>query len=240
MTQTPIDLPVRMLACYAAVAVFAAMGLVSMLPVPTGSGATTFGVALLTPLVAAGLVLGGQRTVTDARNGALRNATQNQDTGLATPFAAERMLATEFAAAQRGRPLTVVLIRLEQYPRYVAKHGRPVGKQLQRLAGRSLAKSRRGMHLTAHHGRDGVTFLSILSSMDVNGASVYAKRVRRDLLTLPGVPQAPGVSIGIVPYDMSMREPSELVEQAERALRKGSESGGRIVVVGQTPGVASA
>lgn len=164
---------------------------------------------------------------------ALRSATTNPETGLATPFAAENVLATEFAAAQRGRPVAVVLIRVEQYPRYVAKHGRAVGKQLQRLVGRSLARARRGMHLTAHHGRDGVTYLSILSSVDVVGASVYAKRVRRDLMNLSGVPRLPGVSIAIVPYDMSMTSPNDLIEQAERALRRAAEAGGRIVAVGE-------
>ncbi len=228
-----------MLASYTAVAALAAVGMVSMLPLPADSGLPTVGVAILTPLVAAGLVLVGHRAITEARDAALRNTATNSETGLATPFAAERMLATEFAAAQRGRPLTVVLIRIEQYPLYAAKHGRAVGKQLQRLAGRSLAKSRRGMHLTAHHGRDGVTFLSILSSMDVAGASIYAKRVRRDLMGLTGVPRPQGVSIGIVPYDVSMRKPEQLIKQAERAVRKGTEAGGRIVVVGEAQLAAS-
>lgn len=233
MTRTDIDVPMPLLASYTAVAALAAVGLVSMMSVPTGSGLSTVGIAVLTPLVAGGLVMVSHRAVTEARDMALRSATTNPETGLATPFAAENVLATEFAAAQRGRPVAVVLIRVEQYPRYVAKHGRAVGKQLQRLVGRSLARARRGMHLTAHHGRDGVTYLSILSSVDVVGASVYAKRVRRDLMNLSGVPRLPGVSIAIVPYDMSMTSPNDLIEQAERALRKAAEAGGRIVAVGE-------
>gem|GEM_PF-4243780 len=233
MTRSDIAVPVPLLASYTAVAALAAIGLISMMPVSSGTGLTTVGVAVFTPLMAAGLVVVGHRAITEARDGALRNATTNPETGLATPFAAETMLATEFAAAQRGRPLTVVMIRVEQFPRYTAKHGRAVGNQLGRLAGRSLARSRRGMHLTAHHGRDGVTFVSILSSMDVGGAAVYAKRVRRDLMSLSGVPKPPGVSIAIVPYDMSMNTPADLIEQAERALRKAAEAGGRIVAVGE-------
>jgi PleD family two-component response regulator len=111
--------------------------------------------------------------------------------------------------------------------------------RLLRLAGRTLGKHRRGMHLTAHHGREEGMYLSILSGMDLDGACVYARKVRRELMSLKGLPEMPKVSVGIVAYDMSMNSPRDLIEQAERALVKATDNGSKILVVAhlQTAGV---
>jgi diguanylate cyclase (GGDEF)-like protein len=227
------DVPVSMVVGAAAIAALAAVGLLTLVPLPGAAGMPAVGVGLLTVLLTGGLVVGNRRMVEQARREARVNATRDARTGLATPFAAEQMLEMEFAAAQRGRPLALVLIRLEQFPRYRATHGRAIANQLLRLTGRALAKNRRGMHLTAHHGPGEGTYLSILSGMDLDGACVYARRIRRELMSLRGLPAAPNVSVGIVAYDMSMTSAEDLVEQAERALVKASAGGGKILVYGQ-------
>lgn len=142
-------------------------------------------------------------------------------TGLATEEVAQETLSREFAAALRGRPLTVVLIRLEGLTRYRTRHGPAVTEEFMALAGRTLSRHRREMNLTAHHGREG-TFLSILSGTDSDGAAVYAARVRRDLMRLNGVPAHGGVSIGIAAFDPEMETPRELVRKAAFALERGA------------------
>jgi diguanylate cyclase (GGDEF)-like protein len=233
VNQIDADMPVGLVVGSAILAALAAVGLLTLVPLPGTGGMPAVGIGVLTVMLTGGLVVGGRRMVDQARRDALMNATRDPQTGLATAFAAEQMLEMEFAAAQRGRPLAIVMTRLEQYPRYKAKHGRAVAKQLLRLAGRTLAKHRRGMHMAAHHGRGEGTYLAILSGMDLDGACVYARRIRRDLTSLRGLPEPPNVSVGIVAYDMSMSSPAELVEQAERALAKASEGGGKILVYGQ-------
>jgi diguanylate cyclase (GGDEF)-like protein len=227
------DMPVVMVVGNATVAALAALGLMTILPLPGAAGPPALGIAVMTVLLAGGLVLGSRQMLQQARHNALVRATMDPDTGLATPFAAEQTLAMEFAAAQRGRPLAVVLTRIEHFPRYAVTHGRPVATRYLRLAGRTLGKHRRGMHLAAHHGSGEGMYLSILSGMDMDGACVYARRVRRELMSLKGVPKPPNVSIGIVVYDISMTSPSDLIDQAERAVARASDGGGKILVVGQ-------
>jgi diguanylate cyclase (GGDEF)-like protein len=227
------DVPVGVVVGSAAVAALAAVGLLTLVPLPGTGGLPATGVGVLTVLMAGGLVVARQRMVEQVRRDALVNATTDPQTGLSTPFAAARALELEFAAAQRGRPLTIVITKLEQFPRYKAKHGRAIATQLLRLAGRTLSKHRRNMHVAAHHGRGEGVYLAVLSDTGLEGACVYARRVRRDLMSLRGLPEPPKVSSGIVAYDMSMSSPADLIEQAERALAKASDGGGKILVYGQ-------
>ena len=103
-----------------------------------------------------------------------------------------------------------------------------------RVAGRTFARHRRGMHLTARHGGREGTFLTILSGSDREGATIYASRLRRDLMNLKGVPAHGGVSIGIAEFDMSLGSPRELIRKAAFALERGAAVGGKVAVVGKS------
>lgn len=227
------------MAAQTTVAVLAALGTLTLLPASLGGDLSRIIVPLLTVAVAAGLIMGSHREVVRAREDTIRKAATDPLTGLATPAAGERVLSLEFAAAQRGRPLAIVLLRIEDYPRYAARHGGVVADQLLRRAGRTLRQQQRQMHLTAHHGHDRGTFLSILSGMDLDGACVYGKRLRHALMTLPGLPDVPPVSMGIAAFDLSMTSPKSLLRQVERALERGAAAGGKVVVIGQ-PGQGEA
>jgi GGDEF domain-containing protein len=220
-----------LVAAYAAVGGLAAFGLVSLLP---GAGATaplTAMTVLLAVALTAALATTTTRTLRSAQQAALSHATSHPLTGLGTPHVAEMMLGIAFAAAQRGRPLTVVLLRFEEFPRFAARNGRVSAELLLRSAGRVLRKHTRSMHTTAHHGSGDATFIAVLSDIGVEGACVFAKRARRELMNLPGV-ETPAVSAAIVGFDLSMASPAELLQRAERALTKASEAGGRIIAVG--------
>lgn len=233
MNRIYADMPIGMVVGNTTVAALAALGLATILPLPGAAGPPALGIAVLTVLLAGGLVMGSRKMLDRARRDALVDATMDPHTGLATAFAAEQTLAMEFSAAQRGRPLAVVVTRIDQFPRYAVTHGRPIANRLLRLAGRTLGKHRRGMHLAAHHGKGEGMYLSILSGMDLDGACVYARRVRRELMSLKGVPTPPNVSVGIAAYDISMISPDDLIDQAERAVARAADGGGKILVVGQ-------
>jgi diguanylate cyclase (GGDEF)-like protein len=227
------DLPPKLYLVLAALALLASLGLMSLAPLPVRSGVPVVPVAILATVLMGGMVMGGGWVVAQVKDQARANAATDPETGLSTPFAAEQALAMEFAAAQRGRPLTVALTRIDQFPQYAARHGEAVAKRLARNVGRVVSQHRRAMHVAAHHGREGTLFLAVLSGVDAAGASVYAKRIRRAVATIPGAPEPPMVTVAIASYDVSMRTPQELVAQAERALRKTGEAGGKIIVVGQ-------
>lgn len=198
------------------------------------TGGPWVGIPLLTALFTAALLLVPRIRVAGADATPDVIALRDPDTGLATEEVARESLDREFAAAQRGRPLTLVLLRVEGLAGYGARHGRAVADQLLRVTGRTMSGHLRGMHVASRHsGRPG-TFLSILSGSDAEGASVYAARLRRDLMGTKGLPVPDGVSIGIASFDLSMTSPQELMKKATYALEKGAAAGGKVVVVGQS------
>lgn len=221
------DLPRRALIMNVGVAALAAIGITSL---AGAQGQAVMAVPLLTALLSFALLARAQAP--DGRASTADAATLDPLTGLATVDVGEEALAREFAAAQRGRPLTVVLVGLEGLPLYRARHGNAVADQLLRVVGRTLHRHRRGMHVTALHGEREGTFLSILSASDREGAAVYAARLRRALMRLPGLPEHAGASIGIASYDVSMASPSELVRNAAFAMAKGAAAG-KVMVMGE-------
>lgn len=228
MNLINVDLPRRAIVMNIGIATVAALGITTLVG---GEGQAVVTVPVLTALFTVTLVLWTQHAEARARPHS-GGFTMDPLTGLATEAVGEEALAREFAAAQRGRPLTIVVLRIEGLPRYRARHGRTVADQLLRVLGRTLAHHRRGMHLTAHHGAREGTFLSILSASDREGAAVYAARLRRDLMRLEGLPEHDGVSIGVASFDLSMASPKQLVRRAESAMEQGAATGGRVVVAG--------
>lgn len=214
------------------VAALAAVGLTSLVPASGGRAQAMLVLPVLTLLLAMALLGRTRNTLRRVRQEAASGATTDPHTGAATASVGERVLALEFAAAQRGRPLTIVLTRIERLSRYRAEHGASAADQLLRHAGRTLQRHRRGMHLAARYEGDEAMFLSILSGSDRDGAAVYATRVRREMLRHPGLPEPAGVSVGIASFDMSMASAGELVRQAAFALDKAAAAGGKVVVVG--------
>lgn len=229
MNLIDLDLPRPKLVMNVAIAALAAVGLSLLSGV--GPGQAVLGVPVLTALLTFALLARPTKPTTE-RWGDDELVTTDPMTGLTTEEIAREALVREFAAAQRGRPLTVALVRLDGLPRYRAQHGGPVADQLVRVAARTLVRHRRGMHIAAAHAREGM-FLSILSGSDLQGAGVYAARLRADLMQPKALPPFDGVSIGIAAFDVSMESPGDLIRRAMYALEKGAEAGGKVMVVGQ-------
>lgn len=155
----------------------------------------------------------------------------DRPTGLAKEEVADEALAREFAAAQRGRLVTIVLVRLEGLEAYRARHGKATADRLLRAAGRVFVRHRRRADVAAHHGVSTGTFLAVLSGADREGANAYVARLRNDLASLPGLPPHDGVSVGIATFEPSMRAPAELIRIARYELDRRSEGEGRVRVV---------
>jgi len=152
-------------------------------------------------------------------------------TGLPNRRWARLMLETEFAAAQRGRPLVVVLFDLDRFKEYNDRYGHAAGDRALRVAAAVLRRNTRRMHLTARIG--GEEFLSILSSSDIAGARVLARRIREDLprVELPSGPIR--VSAGLAAYDAAMTSPDDLLAVADEALYRAKQDGRDRIRVGR-------
>lgn len=136
-------------------------------------------------------------------------------TGLPNRRHLESVLAREFAAARRGRPLALVLFDLDHFKRYNDAAGHQAGDEALRSFGRILAAETRAIDLTARYGGD--EFLSILSEADRDGGLLHAQRVADSVAHHPVLGKV-GVSAGIACYEASMMNADELVRAADRDL----------------------
>jgi len=87
----------------------------------------------------------------------------------------------------------------------------------------SGCKTRRGPRIwqgTWAHGR----LVVLLFCTNIAGGMIAADRIEQAVLEL----NLGRVSIGLANYEASMKEPSELLETADRALRAAEEAGGGV------------
>src|SRR5690606_10606383 len=152
-------------------------------------------------------------------------------TGLPNRRWARMTLETEFAAAQRGRPLVVVLFDLDRFKEYNDRFGHAAGDRALRVLAAVLQRNTRRMHLTARIG--GEEFLSVLSSTDIAGAQVFARKVREALARVE-LPTGPlRVSVGVAAYDPVMADPDDLLALADEALYRAKQDGRDRIRVGR-------
>lgn len=153
-------------------------------------------------------------------------------TGLPNRRHARVFLETMFGAAERGRPVSVVLFDLDAFRAYNARIGEREGDEALRAFAQLLAASTRRMNLSARLG--GEEFMSILSGADEEGARAFADRVREAFRLSRPASRELTVSAGVAAYHPSMRSPDELVGAADLALYRAKEEGGdRVRVFGR-------
>lgn len=135
---------------------------------------------------------------------------------------ADLFLEKEFAAASRGRPLTVILFDIDHFKRYNDQYGHAAGDEaLQRFVG--ILRSRtRTMDLSARYG--GEEFIAVLSGGKADSGVRFAEAVRDALATADG-PRPFTVSAGVAEFDRTMEQFTDLVQAADRALYEAKETG---------------
>jgi len=154
-------------------------------------------------------------------------------TGLPNRRHARVFLENEFAAAERGRALSLVLFDLDAFKDYNDRHGHQAGDEALRAFAEILSRQTRKMDLSARFG--GEEFLSILASSDSEGAMIFADRVRSALKDRGLGEKSLTVSGGVASYHPSMRSPDELLAAADHALYRAKRDGrNRVRLFGRT------
>jgi diguanylate cyclase (GGDEF)-like protein len=138
-------------------------------------------------------------------------------TGLPNRRHVEMFLEREFAAARRGRKLTVMLYDLDNFKDYNDQAGHEAGDEALRAFARVLTQQTRAMNLAARFGGD--EFISVLADTDRRGGFTHATRVARaiaqdPLLTGAGI----RASTGIATFSLRMSTPADLIRAADRDL----------------------
>ncbi len=147
-------------------------------------------------------------------------ALTDSDTGLANLLHFELVFSYMFQAADRGAPLTVMLVST------------PVtDARMLRTLGKTMGGTTRSADLVAHLGNG--RFMVILLRTDLAGAKIAARRVQGALLEVATGP----VAIGIAGYEDHMKEPPDLLAEVDRAIRRAEEAGGGVELAPGQPTV---
>ena len=135
-------------------------------------------------------------------------------TGLANGLHFELVYSYLFSAGDRGLAFTVLLLSV----------GGPDGLPEERLrtVGQKVLTTTRDSDLVAHVG--GGRYVVLLLGTNLQGARIAADRIEMAL----GEVADGTLSFGIAAYDRRMRDSSELLEAADRALLAAEAQGGGV------------
>jgi diguanylate cyclase (GGDEF)-like protein len=136
-------------------------------------------------------------------------------TGLPNRRHMDIYLEKEFAAAERGRALAVVLFDLDQFKAYNDTAGHQAGDEALCRFAAILAGQTRAMNLVARYGGD--EFIAILSDTDTEGARGLVGRVMNEVRA-DSILADIGTSYGLAAYADGMLGPDDLVRSADAAL----------------------
>ena len=148
----------------------------------------------------------------------------------------QEVLQRELGRAERlGRPLTVLMLDIDDFKSINDRFGHPVGDAiLQGIVGEIRNEVRGDMDLLARYGGD--EFAVVLPETPPGEAVLVAERVRRRvderLFRMPDSGQVlrATVSIGVATYPEDATEKMELVEKADAALYRAKRGGKNAVV----------
>ena len=137
-------------------------------------------------------------------------------TALANRLHFELVYSYLFEAGDRGVALTVLLLS------FGTDEFESSDPETLRTLGGRIQDTTRTADLAAHlgHGR----FVVLLFSTNIAGGRIAADRVEEAV----GELDLGRVSIGLAMYQQGMKDPSELLEAADRALRAAEEAGGGV------------
>lgn len=138
-------------------------------------------------------------------------------TGLPNRRHLEIFLEKEFAAAQRGRRLTLLLFDLDNFKEFNDRSGHQAGDEALCAFANVLATQTRAMNLAARYGGD--EFISILADTDRRGGLTHAARIARAIEADPLL-GANGIraSVGVASYTARFASPADIIRAADRDL----------------------
>lgn len=147
-------------------------------------------------------------------------------TGLTNRRGLDDCLPVELSRAKRiGSPLTAVMLDLDFFKRYNARHGHAGGDALLRGASQGWRKQLRPTDVLARYG--GEEFTLVLPGCDVDQACILIDRLR------PLVPDRQTFSAGVAIWNQS-ESGAELLRRADDALLRAKRNGrNRTVVAGR-------
>ncbi len=144
-------------------------------------------------------------------------------TGLPNRRHADITLPHEFAAAERGRPLSVVIFDLDRFKLVNDRYGHAVGDQTLQAFAKILQTNTRRENLSARFG--GEEFVSILRDATAEQAIIFGNRVLDQMRSHSFAWGKQTVSAGVAQFEAGMGSYELLLSAADRALYDAKEAG---------------
>jgi GGDEF domain-containing protein len=163
-----------------------------------------------------------------AHDAGVASAQLDVATRLPSQAIARQLLMREFAAAERGRDLSVTLFCFDNLPRLMISRPHEASRVLLSV-GTILKRRTRGMNLSARLN-DGHTFISVLGGVDEFGAQTFVGKVIKDLSALLVAGQPVNVRTAVCGYDAIMQSVDDLLAKAHASLIERSvDEEGRLI-----------
>jgi diguanylate cyclase (GGDEF)-like protein len=160
---------------------------------------------------------------------ARREAMMDPLTRLWNRRGASVLLKSAFASAdQRGMPLTLALLDLDNFKRINDSYGHQIGDEVLRKVASRLISAVRGNDMVCRIGGD--EFLIVMMETDAAAANQIAERIRR-AITDTAVPTRDGMLPMSVSVGCTVRQPKDtatveaLLERADQALLQSKAAG---------------
>ncbi len=177
----------------------------------------------------------------------LKNDSQSDAlTGLFNMRFFRTQLSEEFSRSQRyGRPLTLLLIDVDNFKAYNDRNGHPAGDIVLKEVSRIFIRNVRGTDIIARYG--GEEFVVLLPETPLDSGVSVAEKIRRAVeehyfpfVSTQGS-QKITVSIGVASYpDVQVSSDQDLIEAADKALYAAKRQGrNRVVVPSKDDGAAA-
>ncbi len=144
-------------------------------------------------------------------------------------------LESSFAAAQRGYPLTLVMLDVDRLGEYNGYHGHGAGDAALRAIGHVLRRTTRKMEVSARLESD--RFLTLLATREAGAAIKFVRRVRHSLLEVDLPRGKVTISAGIAPFDVNMKSAEDMIAAARAALGRAKTRGREQDAVYETDGL---
>lgn len=161
-------------------------------------------------------------------------ATRDELTGLYTRAVAEVSLKKNYEEAQRyHRPLSVMLLDIDDFKEINDQHGHPVGDVVLQRIGQLLNEEVREADLSARYG--GEEFLVIMPQTERNTAMTMARRLAKKIAALSFDALSVTASIGVAEALQDATNAQHLLKIADQALYQAKNSGKNKAVYWRQP-----
>ena len=152
-------------------------------------------------------------------------------TGLPNRRHLEIVLSSEFAAAERGHQMAVVMFDLDEFKLVNDRRGHSAGDQTLQAFAKILLKNTRAENLSARFG--GEEFVTVLRDTSREEAEHFAARVLDETRAWPLPWGKQTVSAGVASYEAGMGSYELLLGAADLALYQAKEAGRDCVCVAE-------